>query len=149
MGCRSHACETPRWTGIPRDEGFRPGTANALPPVGQTREGSHHSGLYFADKAPKRTLVALPSPPAFGLFSGVDIPAGKSDFKTTDSFTLPVDVDLVSVGGHAHYLGKTLKTTATLPDKSNKKLFYIKDWDFNWQGSTSTRSSCGCRRARS
>jgi hypothetical protein len=91
-------------------------------------------GLYFADKAPKRTLVALPSPPAFGLFSGVDIPAGKSDFKITDSFTLPVDVDLVSVGGHAHYLGKTLKSTATLPDKSNQKLFYIKDWDFNWQG---------------
>jgi peroxiredoxin len=91
-------------------------------------------GLYFADKAPKRTLVGLPLPPAFGLFSGVDIPAGKADYKVTDSFTLPVDVDLVGVGGHAHYIGKTLKSWATLPDKSDKKLFFIKDWDFNWQG---------------
>jgi peroxiredoxin len=91
-------------------------------------------GLYFADKAPERTLVSLPLPPAFGLFSGVDIPAGKSDFKIMDSFTLPVDIDVVSVGGHAHYLGKTLKASATLPDRSEEKLFLIDDWDFNWQG---------------
>ncbi|MFN7733852.1 MAG: redoxin family protein [Pirellula sp.] len=91
-------------------------------------------GLYFADKAPERTLVSLPLPPAFGLFSGVDIPAGKSDFKITDSFTLPVDIDVVSVGGHAHYIGKTLKASATLPDRRVEELFFIDDWDFNWQG---------------
>lgn len=91
-------------------------------------------GLYFADKAPERTLVSLPLPPAFGLFSGVDIPAGKSDFKISDSFTLPIDIDVVSVGGHAHYLGKKLKASATLPNRSEEKLFLIEDWDFNWQG---------------
>ncbi|MBA4190730.1 MAG: hypothetical protein C0467_22320 [Planctomycetaceae bacterium] len=91
-------------------------------------------GLYFADKAPKRTLVNMPLPPVFGLFSNIDIPAGKELFKVTDSFTLPVDVDLVGVGAHAHYLGKTMKATATLPDGTEKKLFSIKDWDFNWQG---------------
>ncbi len=91
-------------------------------------------GLYFADKAPKRTLVNIGLPPAFGLFSNVDIPAGKEGFKVRDSFTLPVDVDLVGVGGHAHYLGKTLKANATLPDGKELKLFSIQDWDFNWQG---------------
>jgi len=91
-------------------------------------------GLYFANEAPKRTLVSLQLPPVFGLFSGIDIPAGKEQFKVSDSFTLPVDVDLVAAGAHAHYLGKTLKTGATLPDGTDKNLFSIRDWDFNWQG---------------
>ena len=91
-------------------------------------------GIYFADKAPKRTLVNLQLPPAFGLFSGIDIPAGKEGFAVSDSFTLPVDIDLVAVGAHAHYLGKTIKAGATLPAGGEKKLFSIKDWDFNWQG---------------
>ena len=90
-------------------------------------------GLYFADKAPKRTLMALQLPPAFGLFSGIDIPAGKEAFSVTDSFTLPVDIDLVGVGAHAHYVGKSMKAGATLPGGVEKKLFSIKDWDFNWQ----------------
>lgn len=91
-------------------------------------------GLYFADKPPTRTLVNIALPPVFGLFSNVDIPPGKAGFKVTDSFTLPVDVDVVGVGAHAHYLGKTMKADATLPDGTQKKLFAINDWDFNWQG---------------
>jgi hypothetical protein len=91
-------------------------------------------GLYFAKTPPKQTLVSLQLPPVFGLFSQLNIPAGKSDYKVTDSFKLPYDVDLVGAGGHAHYIAKTMKTTATLPDKSEKSLFYIADWDFNWQG---------------
>lgn len=91
-------------------------------------------GLYFTDRAPKRTLVNVQLPPAFGLFSNIDIPAGKEAFKVTDSFTLPVDVDVVGVGAHAHYLGKTMKAGAALPGGGDKKLFSIRDWDFNWQG---------------
>ncbi len=91
-------------------------------------------GLYFAEKAPTRTLVTLQLPPAFGLFSNIDIPAAKEEFKVSDSFTLPVDVDLVGAGAHAHYIGKILKTDATLPGGKEKPLFMIRDWDFNWQG---------------
>ena len=32
-----------------------------------------------------------------------------------------------------HYLGRTAKATATFPDGTIKPLFYINDWDFNWQ----------------
>lgn len=91
-------------------------------------------GLYFADKPPTRTLVNLQLPPAFGLFSNIDIPAGQSEFKRHDKFTLPVDVELVGASAHAHYLGKIMRGDATLPDGSKKPLFYIKDWNFNWQG---------------
>jgi mono/diheme cytochrome c family protein/peroxiredoxin len=91
-------------------------------------------GIYFADKPPQRTLANLQLPPSFGIFSNVDIPAGQAKFKVTDSFILPVDVDLVAAGAHAHYLGKTMQATAKLPDGTEKKLFSIRDWDFNWQG---------------
>lgn len=101
---------------------------------GKKEEESIEVGLYFAQKAPKRTLVGLQLPPIFGLLSGLDIPAGKGDFKLTDSFTLPVDVDLVGVGSHAHYLGKTMKATAALPTGGSKNLYSIPDWNFNWQG---------------
>src|SRR5262249_10411043 len=70
----------------------------------------------------------------FGVFSGIDIPPGKTDFTVRDTFTLPVDVDLVGANAHAHYICKSLKLVAELPDKTTRKLFWIKDWDFNWQG---------------
>jgi hypothetical protein len=90
--------------------------------------------LYFADRPPTRTLTGVMLPPVYSLFSGLDIPAGKNDFTIRDSFTLPVDVDVIGAGAHAHILGKSLKAVAELPDKSVKPLFWIKDWDFNWQG---------------
>jgi hypothetical protein len=103
-------------------------------PSGKAEKEVLTVGIYFAPKPPQKRLVGVALPPVFGLFSNVDIPAGKADFTVKDSFTLPVDVDLVMVGAHAHYLGKSLKATATLPDGTVKPLFYIRDWDFNWQG---------------
>lgn len=103
-------------------------------PSGKAESVTLTFALYFATEKPARTLVRLQLPPHFGLFSNVDIPAGKADFKVADRFTLPVDVDLVGAAAHAHYLGKSLKTTATLPDGTTKSLFYVKDWNFNWQG---------------
>ena len=38
----------------------------------------------------------------------IDIPAGKSDYVVTDTYELPVAVDLMSVYPHAHYLGKEM-----------------------------------------
>ena len=63
----------------------------------------------------------------------MNISPGQRDFKVTDSFTLPVDVEAVSIGAHAHYIGKTMKMTATFPDGTVKTLLDIEDWDFAWQ----------------
>jgi hypothetical protein len=90
-------------------------------------------GLYFAKKAPDRTLVSVMVPPTYSLFSGLDIPAGEKDFVIRDSYTLPVALDAVSIGAHAHYIAKQLKMTATLPTGEVKTLLWIKDWDFSWQ----------------
>jgi hypothetical protein len=90
-------------------------------------------GIYFAEKAPERQVQAVQVPALFGIGAGLDIKPGEGNFTVQDSFTLPVDVKAFSVGGHAHYLGKEMKATATLPDGSTKPLLWIKDWDFNWQ----------------
>lgn len=103
-------------------------------PSGKAEAETLTVGLYFAAKKPDRTLVQIQLPPVFGLFANLDIPPGKADYTIHDEYTLPVDVELVGVAAHAHYLGKTVTAVAVLPDKTEKKLFHIKDWDFNWQG---------------
>ena len=77
--------------------------------------------------------MSIQLPPVFSLFSGLDIPPDDKDFAIRDSYTLPVAVDAVSIGAHAHYIGKSMKMTATLPDGEVKTLLWIKDWDFAWQ----------------
>jgi hypothetical protein len=90
-------------------------------------------GLYFADKPPSRMIASVQIPAVFGVGASIDIPAGEKAFQIKDSFTLPIDVDGLAVGGHAHYLAKDMQMTATLPDGSKQWLLWIKDWDFSWQ----------------
>jgi Flp pilus assembly protein TadD len=63
----------------------------------------------------------------------IRIPAGAKDFSVTDSLTLPVDVDVLAVYPHAHYLGKTIEAWAVLPNGSRVNMIRIPDWDINWQ----------------
>ncbi|MGD1069309.1 MAG: hypothetical protein ABSB15_04145 [Bryobacteraceae bacterium] len=102
-------------------------------PTGKPEVEKSLIGFYFANKAPERTLVPIQLPPVYSLFSGLDIPAGEKDFVIRDSYTLPADVDAVGVSAHAHYIGKQLKLTATLPSGDVKTMLWIKDWDFAWQ----------------
>jgi hypothetical protein len=85
-------------------------------------------GLYFGDVAPTRTPVML----RLGRQS-IDIPAGDAHYVVTDSYTLPVDVELEAVQPHAHYRARDVRGMATLPDGSTKPLIDIADWDFRWQ----------------
>jgi tetratricopeptide (TPR) repeat protein len=85
-------------------------------------------GLYFTEDAPERTPVMLRLSN-----QTIDIPAGEKGYTVTDSYTLPVDVEVEAVQPHAHYLLREVTGTATLPDGSTKTLIYIKDWDLRWQ----------------
>lgn len=63
----------------------------------------------------------------------LDISPGDKTFLVSDNFTLPVDVDLMAIYPHAHYLGKDIQAFATLPDGSKKTLIHIPHWNLNWQ----------------
>ena len=85
-------------------------------------------GLFFADKPATESpvLVVMGS-------KLIDIPAGARDFEISDRYELPVDVDLLSVYPHAHFLGKQMEARATLPDGTTRRLLQIERWDFHWQ----------------
>ena len=85
-------------------------------------------GLFFTSTPPTKTPVTL----KMGT-KRIDIPAGARDYVVTDTFQMPVPFDLMSVYPHAHYLGKDMLVTATLPGGETKTLLHIKRWSFHWQ----------------
>lgn len=102
-------------------------------PTGKEEVEKTVVGIYFAKQAPDRRMVSVQLPIDFGLFAGVKIPAGDQSYTVRDSFTLPIDVDAFGVSAHSHYLGKSMKLTATLPGGETKTLLNIPNWDFAWQ----------------
>lgn len=102
-------------------------------PSGKVESEVSSVGIYFADKPPTRQFTTLQLPPVFGRLSGMDIPAGASNYVVKDSFVVPIDVEAISVTPHAHYLGKTFLLTATLPNGKQQTLLKIDEWDFKWQ----------------
>ncbi|SPE42095.1 Tetratricopeptide TPR_2 repeat protein (fragment) [Candidatus Sulfopaludibacter sp. SbA3] len=100
-----------------------------LHPSGKPEEVRPSIGLYFSGTPQKRfpLLVQLENDRA------LNIPPGVSDFPVSDDFRLPMDVDVLAIYPHAHYLGKLLEAYATLPDGSRKWLIRIPRWDSNWQ----------------
>ena len=102
-------------------------------PTGKEAQEKVTLGLYMAKSAPTRHIVSLGLPPLFARGAGLDIPAGQADYTIKDSLTLPVDTDLIAVGAHAHYIGRSMEAVATLPDGTRKTVFRISHWDFNWQ----------------
>jgi len=85
-------------------------------------------GFYFTETPPTNT------PTKISIFTyDIDIPAGATNYTIEQTFSLPVDVDLLSILPHCHYLGRRLEGFAMMPDQSRKTLLVIPDWDFNWQ----------------
>jgi hypothetical protein len=85
-------------------------------------------GFFFTDAAPTQhpVMVRVGS-------EEIDIPAGRKDYVVTSRYMLPVDVMLISVYPHAHYLARDVRALAILPDGSERSLIWIRDWNFNWQ----------------
>jgi Flp pilus assembly protein TadD len=87
-------------------------------------------GLYFTNDPGTIHPMLLP----LEHDGALDIPAGDADFKVSDDFTTPVDLDVLAIYPHAHYLGHVLEGYATLPGGARKWLIRIPDWDQAWQG---------------
>jgi len=100
-----------------------------LQPSGKEEPIQPSIGIYFTDQPATLHPMLL----QMQNDAALDIPAGAKNFVVTDEFTLPIDVDLLAIYPHAHYLGKDMQATALLPDGSSKTLIHIKRWDLNWQ----------------
>ena len=100
-----------------------------LQPSGKPEVIQPSIGLYFTPHAATKLPMLLQLEDDVKL----DIPPGEKNFLVTDEFTLPIDVDLMAIYPHAHYLGKDIQAFATLPDGSKKTLIHIPRWNLNWQ----------------
>ena len=97
-------------------------------PSGKVEKEQSQIGLWFTKERPQRMVGMMPLSDW-----QINLPPGQKDIKITDSVTLPVDVDLIGIIPHAHYLGKECKVWAKGPDGKEIPLIWIKDWDFDWQ----------------
>jgi tetratricopeptide (TPR) repeat protein/mono/diheme cytochrome c family protein len=84
--------------------------------------------LFLTDTPPVRSPLVI----KMGS-KAIDIPAGARDYAVTDTYVLPVEVDLLSIYPHAHYLARDMQVMATLPDGATRRLLHIRQWDFHWQ----------------
>ena len=100
-----------------------------LQPSGKPETIQPSIGLYFTPHPATKLPMLLQLENDLKL----DIPAGRKDFTVTDSFTLPIDVDLLAIYPHAHYLGKSIQAFAALPSGGTKILIHIPHWNLNWQ----------------
>jgi len=99
-----------------------------MQPSGRPESVRPSIGLYFGDQAPTKTPAML----RLGRQS-IDIPAGDAAYTITDSYVLPVDVEVEALQPHAHYRARDVRGDATLPDGRSRELIHIRDWDFRWQ----------------
>jgi hypothetical protein len=99
-----------------------------MQPSGAVEKVQPVIGLYFSD----RPAVRTPSILRLGS-QGIDIPPGEGHYVIRDSYTLPVDVDILAIQPHAHYRAKEIVGTATFPDGRVRRVMHIRDWDFRWQ----------------
>ncbi len=100
-----------------------------LMPSGKPEIASAQVGLYFTDQPPSKQPMLL----QLEHDSALDIPAGERNFVVEDGLRLPVDVEVLGIYPHAHYLGKRMEAWATLPDQQKKWLILIPSWDIDRQ----------------
>lgn len=127
---------TPRFypndVGVTLDKGADLVVQLHLHPSGKVETDQSKIALFFAKKPVKNVMSR--SPLLLGSLA-IEIPPGTNEYKVASSVTVPVDVSLTSVFPHMHLIGRSMKVTATLPDKTVRPLIWIKDWSFYWQDS--------------
>ena len=99
-----------------------------LKPTGRPETIRPLAAFYFTDDTPAR----IPFIMRLGR-QALDIAPGEKSYRITDSYVVPVDLQLQSLKPHAHYLAREIRALATFPDGTTKRLLYIRDWDFKWQ----------------
>lgn len=97
-------------------------------PSGKPEVEKSTIGFYFTEVAPTRNYVDVAL-----IDKKIDIAPGEKNYRTHGELTLPAEVEVHAIFPHMHMLGKDVKVVAELPDGTNQNLFWIDDWNFNWQ----------------
>ncbi len=89
--------------------------------------------LYFAKEKTEREVYSLAiaeddisNPPFL-------IPANETKTFYSSFGPIPIDISVIGVLPHMHYIGKTFRAFAITPDGDAIQLIKIDSWDFKWQ----------------
>jgi hypothetical protein len=99
-----------------------------LHPTGKPEPLLPSVGFYFIQTPPTNTPFRIVLKRHL-----IDIAPGDPNYTIESTFVLPVDVSVLRIFPHCHYLGKRLEAYAITPDKQIRTLLLIKQWDFDWQ----------------
>lgn len=99
-----------------------------LRPTGEPVDVRARVGIYTTPEPPDRTPFTV----RLGVQT-IDIAPGVAAYTLTDSYQLPVDISILGLYPHAHFIGKSIDLIATRPDSTRITVLDIPDWDFNWQ----------------
>ncbi|MBM3782490.1 MAG: tetratricopeptide repeat protein [Acidobacteria bacterium] len=99
-----------------------------MQPSGAIEDVRPAIGLYFSETPPTRTPTIL----RLGS-QGIDMAPGDAVYTIRDTYTLPVDADILAIQPHAHYRATEIIGEATFPDGRTQRVMHITDWDFRWQ----------------
>src|ERR1017187_6973039 len=100
-----------------------------MQPTGKPELVQPSIGLYFTGEPATKYPMLL----QLEHDGALDIPPGDADFQVSDDFVTPMEMDVLAVYPHAHYLGHLLEGYATLPGGTRQWLIRIQDWDPSWQ----------------
>ena len=102
-------------------------------PNGKETTDQSSVAFYYSEEPTARPWSIIPVPPHFGMLQGIEIDAGEKEHIEKATFTIPTDCEAFAVHAHAHYLGKRMEMTATLPDGTTHWMLKTSNWDFKWQ----------------
>ena len=119
---------------------YPPGYARKLPkdtrlifqmhytPNGTATQDKTKIGFKFAKGPPKYEVKT-----ASVIDGRFEIPAGAKDHKIEATLDIPVDVEVLGLGPHAHLRGVAAKFELERPDGDTELLLDVPNYDFNWQ----------------
>jgi mono/diheme cytochrome c family protein len=99
-----------------------------LHPSGKPESEQSSLGVFLTDEPPRRSMVDI-----MMLDKEIDIPPGEAAYRTHDTFSVPVEMEVLALFPHMHMIGRDFRITAIPPAGDPFSLIWINDWDFNWQ----------------
>jgi len=95
---------------------------------GQVEKDHEKFGLYFSKKPVQRHVYSQ-----IMVNDDMAIPAGAKHFPVMASWDVFCPLHVIAIQPHMHLLGHKILVVAHLPDKTDRILIRIDDWDFNQQ----------------
>lgn len=119
---------------------IREGCAVYIPAGGEIVIEIHYHLSGKTTKDQSRLALYLSRTPVDNYLDGtvmgtqnIDIDPGDAEYERYFMMEVPTAIDLIDVLPHMHYLGRSARVTATLPDGREVPIVNVDNWDFRWQ----------------